>query len=149
MIRSAYGPRQRVPLVFVDENGEPELSRTKQSFKDECDIQQILRKFQKTGIIEHARRFGGEYGDAPAVTFKEAMDIVAKGKTMWEELPSSLKKRFGSPEAFVDFVHDDANIEEARELGLIPKEGKASPVSPPEAPVEPGTAPAPTPPPEE
>jgi phage internal scaffolding protein len=99
---------------------EDEVSRTKQSFKDECDIRNILKKFQKTGIIEHARRYGGEYGVAHAVDFKTAMDIVARGKSMWESLPSSLKKRFASPEAFVAFAHDDKNIEEARELGLIP-----------------------------
>lgn len=139
VIRTAYGPRKRSGLSFVDEDGVPLPSRTKQSFKAECDIQNILRKFQKTGILEHARRYGGEFGHAPAVDFKTAMDIVARGRSMWEDLPSSLKKRFNSAEEFVAFCQDDGNREEAEALGLVPKR---PPVDSP-APVEGDPVPAP------
>lgn len=138
LIRSAYDERERLGKSFVDENGEILPSRTKQSFKAECDIQNILRKFQRTGVIEHARRFSGEFGHAPAVDFKTAMDIVAAGKSKWEELPTTLKQRFGSAESFLEFFQDEANRSEAEKLGLVEKRSPAEP----EAELEPSPGPA-------
>lgn len=106
--------RVRFQVDFGDE-----ISRAKQSFRDECDINKLLAKYQRTGVLEHVRRHGLEYGFAPAVDFKEAMDIVAQGNSMFEELPSSLRKRFETPEAFLEFVQDPENKEEMRELGLL------------------------------
>ena len=93
-------------------------SLTKQSFKDECDINNIMKRFEKTGAIEHLAKFGPQYADVSPMDFKEAMDIVALGNTMWEELPISVKQRCGSPEGFLEFVNDPANAEELIELGL-------------------------------
>lgn len=126
MMRTAYGPRERHGISF-----ENDVPRTKQSFKAECDINNILLKYQRTGAIDHVRRFGGEYDYAHALDFKEAMDIVARGNSMFEALPSSLRKRFQTPEAFLEFVQDEANIEEARKLGLArPKAVDEPPAQP-------------------
>lgn len=102
--------------------GEP---ITKQSQKDDCDINLIMARYVKTGVLDHQRAHGGEYGYASADTFNESMQIVAKGKTMFEELPSQIRTKFeNDPAKFLDFVQDNKNIDEMAEMGLAEKSQK-------------------------
>lgn len=122
VMRTAYdGVRVRVPVVFP----EDEVRRTKQEFKDDCDINNILRKFRKTGVLEHVRKHGPEYGFAPAVDYHEAMNLVLKADAMYADLPSDLRKRFKDPAEFLEFVQDPENAEEMLELGLRTPKAKS------------------------
>ena len=38
-------------------------SRTRQEFKEECDINNIMRKYKQSGLVEHVKEYGGRYGD--------------------------------------------------------------------------------------
>lgn len=106
----------RVRLGFSTE-GDPVLTR--QSMAAECDINNILRKFVKTGAVNHLASYGGEYGFATSISFHEAMNVVAKGKEMFAALPAKLRQRFGGdPAAFLEFVQEPKNLEACRELGL-------------------------------
>lgn len=97
-------------------------SITKQSQKDDCDINLIMARFVKTGVMEHQRIHGAEYGFASADSFNESMQIVAKGKTMFEELPSSIRTKFeNDPAKFLDFVQDENNRDAMQEMGLAEK----------------------------
>ncbi len=142
-VRSAYGPKKRVAIKFT----EPTL--TKQSFKKECDINNIMAKFQRTGAITHVQKNQQNYGFASALTFTESMNIVAKGQSMFNELPSSIRTKFDNdPAKFLDFVQDESNADELVELGLA----NAPPFDPdksPETGSEEPTDPAPNPPPAE
>ena len=80
--------RKRVSIKF------PKLGRTKQASRDECDINLIMAKFQKTGAISHFQKHSGSYDYATGIGFKDAMDIVAEGRSIFAELPSSLRNRF-------------------------------------------------------
>lgn len=94
-------------------------SMTKQSFKDECNINKIMDKFQKTGALDHYASHAPQYGDATEVELFDAMNIVADSNSMFEELPASLRKKFhNQPGEFLKFVQDPKNLEEMRELGL-------------------------------
>jgi len=112
-IRSAAKLPERVQITFPSEEG-----RAKQSMADECDINNIMAKYQKSGALTHVNQHGAEYGYADSVQFHDAMNIVADGNTMFADLPSSLRNRFVEPGAFLDFVQDEANAEEMIELGL-------------------------------
>lgn len=93
--------------------------RTKQSMAKECDINRIMARFQKTGALTHFRKFEGEYGFAPAVSFHESMDIVLKAQQMFNELPGKVRARFGNdPGEFLAFVQDEGNADEMVSLGL-------------------------------
>lgn len=93
---------------------------TEQSHKDECDINKIMHKFQRTGIITHSKKYEGQYDYATSTDFLTAMSIVARGQQMFDDLPSSLRSRFGNdPSNFLDFINDPANEDEAVKLGLL------------------------------
>lgn len=115
-IRAAFDAHERV----VQEPGGPSMA--KQAFKDECDINQILRRFQKTGLVEHVRQTQGRYGDfVSAPEFQEACNLVIEARAMFDSLPSKVRKRFDNdPAAFLDFAQNPENEEGMRELGLLP-----------------------------
>lgn len=120
-------------------------SMTKQSFKDECNINNIMAKFQKTGMINHYANHAPQYLDIPAIDYHEAQNIIATANSMFEELPSSARAKFeNNPERFLEFVQNPANIEECRKLGLAPYLSDKEPDKP-----KPKRASAPSEPPED
>jgi len=52
-------------------------SLTRQSFKDECDVNQIVQRYTETGMINHIPRTTPQYGDAPDGDFFEAAIVNA------------------------------------------------------------------------
>lgn len=105
-------------LCFPSSEGK--FGRTKQSFKDECDINNIMSRFARTGVLDFAARNEPRYGDCTGLDFTESMQRVAAANTLFQELPAKLRDRFkNSPAEFLDFVQNDANREEAMELGLL------------------------------
>lgn len=127
--RTAYGPKLKIAL---QPRGE---SRTKQSFKAECDINHIMARFLRTGVIDAQNRHAPRYGDCSGQDFTSYMNIIASSRSIFQELPAQLRARFeNSPAKFLDFVHDARNAEEARELGLLkPAAPEATPLPTPPA----------------
>ena len=100
--RKPYRSIERKSLVPQGE------SRTKQSFADQCEINNIINKFQATGAITHANKHQLHYGETDGTTFHEAMNIVCEAQEAFSELPSSLRNRFGNdPAAYLDFVSNE------------------------------------------
>lgn len=97
-------------------------SRAKQSFTDECDINQIMAKYQHTGLLDHVVTYGGSYADMPSnLDFHESMNLITEAQELFQSLPSSIRTRFqNSPEAYLAFCSDDANADEMRSMGLLP-----------------------------
>ena len=115
---TAYGPKRRISLSFPATEG-----RTKQSFKDECDINTIMRRYAQTGVLEHTRREQPRYDDVTGYDYQRAMDIVADARTAFAELPAAIRDRFNNdPGELLDFVQDEENLDEAAELGLVSAE---------------------------
>jgi len=52
-------------------------SLTRQSFKDECDVNLIVKRYTETGMINHIPRTNPQYGDAPEGDFLEAAIVNA------------------------------------------------------------------------
>ena len=115
-IRSAYdGVRHRVSIDFSEV--EP---LTEQSHKKMCDINHILKQYDKTGLITHVNNARAEYGDYTEVNeYQEAMNTVIKAQADFMELPSEIRKKFANdPGNFVEFVTNPDNLEEMYDLGL-------------------------------
>lgn len=115
--RSAYSPRVRVALSFAPQG------RTKQSFKAECDINNLMSRYLKTGVLDFVNKHAPQYQDVTGLDYQEAMDIVAHGNSMFNELPSKLRAEFDNdPALFLDFVSDPENAPEMAEMGLLTPE---------------------------
>lgn len=97
--------------------------RTKQSFKDECDINNIMRRYAVTGVIEHLSQREPQYIDTTGAEFMDAMLVVAEAKTRFAELPAEIRNRFeNDPAKLLDFVHDPENLEESIKWGFIDRD---------------------------
>lgn len=95
-------------------------SRTKQEFKDECNINVILARYQATGLITNINNREPQYVDTTGYDFQQAMQTIAEAQSAFNDLPASLRDRFGNdPAQFLDFVHDEDNRAEAEKLGLV------------------------------
>lgn len=103
----------------------PGLSMTKQSFVDQCDINNILKQFKVSGMLQHVRghQQQGTYQDLPdSIDFQESLHIVMDAQKAFASLPSKLRNRFDNdPAQFLEFMADPSNEEEIYKLGLAKK----------------------------
>jgi len=143
IVKGYASARPRVQIKFT------EPTRTKQSFIAECDINNIMAKFQKTGAITHLQNNQAQYGFASSHDFRESMEIVEKAERMFAELPSSIRAKFNqSPGEFLDFVQNPENADELVDLGLANAPAPL-PLGSAENPLSVLSDPAPNPPPAE
>lgn len=124
---SAYSPRRSV-RVSID----PASDMTKQSFRDECDINVIMSRYQTTGILPQTRNaLDAQYADVSGIDYQAAQNLVAGAKSMFMELPSSVRSRFDNdPGLFLAFTHDPKNREEMAKMGLLTPEAARSILNP-------------------
>ena len=74
---TAYQQKNRHQIDFGKK------SRTKQAHAKECDMNYIMRKFLKTGLIEHQRKHQPDYGFATSHDFHTSMNIITKANSMF------------------------------------------------------------------
>lgn len=115
-IHRYYNRPPQTPIVF----DEPTL--TQQHFKDDCDINNIVRRFIDTGSwsdeLATRRPMFGDFTQSH--DYYEAQNIIAESKTLFEELPSALRKRFNNePAEMLAFLENENNRQEAVALGLV------------------------------
>jgi len=114
MHRTRISARERVQMIPEGE------SRVKESCAPECDINRIVAKYRKTGLIEHLARNPGRYQDmADPIDYHAAMNLVIDAQDSFAALPANVRKRFeNEPMQLLAFVQDENNREEMYELGL-------------------------------
>lgn len=91
--------------------------KTKQAFKDECDINRILQRAQKTGTVSHLAKHQAVYGDFANFDFERNLNAITRGREIFDDLPSELRKEFHqNPGEFFRYVNDPANADRLPEL---------------------------------
>lgn len=148
--------------MYYRENGGifyPEFGpgRTKQAFKDQCDINKMLKKAQVQGSIAHLLKYPeaayGEFdGEFDLLT---AYGKIEKAKEIFEDLPSEIRREHNNnPLQFVSWVNAPENRGKLAELLPVLAEpgnyfpnpvqrggqGAAAATAPPEPPAEPTPA---------
>ncbi len=93
-----------------------------QSFKAECDINNIMKKYIKTGMITHVNENAGRFVDVGEVgSYHEAVTRVRETQKFFEGLPTAIRDEFGHDVSeFLDFIGDPDNRSEVRRMGLDP-----------------------------
>ncbi len=85
--------------------------RTKQSFKDETDINRIIQRAEKSGTISHLTKYKGVYADFADFDYFENLQKLTRGREIFDDLSAELRNEFmGSPSKFFDYVNDPANV---------------------------------------
>lgn len=97
---------------------------TKQSFKDECNVNNILEKHKNTNVLK-VNKQKGEYGDfSNSIDYSDALNLVINANEQFESLPAAIRKQFNNdPVEFLSFCSDEKNYPKMIEMGL--KQGEA------------------------
>lgn len=107
----------RVSVVTV--NKEP--SKTQQQYKDECDVNNIMKRYQQTGEIHHLNRSQGVYADLSEIKdYQSMLNTVLAAQETFEALPANVRARFeNNPAKLIEFVQDTKNLDEGIKLGIF------------------------------
>ena len=99
-----------------------------QHHKDECDINNILRQFNITGLLPEAA-LSPRYGDFTGIgDYHTALNQVIAAEDEFMSLPATLRARFGNdPAQLIEFLDNPENYNEAISLGLVEKKPEVMP----------------------
>jgi len=107
---------------------------TDQSQAKDCDVNAIVDRFARTGILPGADlpRLYSDFSSVP--DYQEALNRVIHAQSQFDSLDAHVRKRFANdPAQFLEFMSDERNAKEMVDLGLarIRQPSPASPVSKP------------------
>lgn len=103
-------------VVDCSQNG-----RTQQHFRDQCNINTIVDRAKKSGMVTHVNGKTPQYLDVSnQQSYHQAMDIVLRAEYYFNSLPAKIRERFlNDPEQLLNFIQNNENYEEAVRLGLV------------------------------
>lgn len=106
-------------------------SQVEQAHAGSVNINAIMAKYTKTGVLPQGGN-EGRYGDfSNGVDFQDAQQKLIDAKEDFAKLPAQLRRHFDNdPAMLLDFVDDPANLDQAREMGLLPPDPKTLPPEP-------------------
>lgn len=114
-VRCLVGDRPRPVLICR------KPSKVQQHFRQESDVNEIMRRYRATGVLPGARRGVPVFGDfSDGIDFLEAQERVVKAREAFESLPAEVRRRFrNDPAELLEFISDESNRDEAEQLGLV------------------------------
>jgi phage internal scaffolding protein len=106
-----------------------DATRTQQHFKDETDINNILRMFNITGQLPK-KAITPQYGDFTGISdYHGALNAVIAAEDQFMTLPATLRARFDNdPQELIEFLNNPENLQEAQKLGLVNKTEASAPM---------------------
>lgn len=130
-------------------------TRTKQSEADSTDVNRIMAKYLKTGVIEHWNQRRPQYGDFSAATdYKTAVDTAQAAQDEFMTLSANVRKACeNDPLKLLELMASEEGMQTLVDAGLELDDSKANAGAPPapkkseeavaaDAPLPPSTPPA-------
>lgn len=116
--RDEYSPKFAQEGVLVLDTSECHVQQHEAA---DCDINNIMAKYQRTGALDSYRERQPIYGDFSNVPdYREACQIVLDAEDVFMSLPADLRKRFDNdPAEYLNFCSDPNNRDEMLSLGLL------------------------------
>lgn len=103
----------------IDCSGDP--GKTQQEFRDEVDINRIMRRVIGGGEFPPELRVGsfGDFSEVP--DFRSSLDLIRHAEEQFQALPALVRDRFQNDAAkFLEWAHDpNTKLEEAEALGIL------------------------------
>lgn len=131
LVKSAINPMADCGFaekLICDRKSKEGASVTQQSFSKDADINTIMSKYEKTGVLvnpldpdSHRQPL---FMDVSGIgDFQSVQDRIQAANAAFLTLPPAVRARFDNQAAnAVEFMMDPKNVEDAVDLGLLPKE---------------------------
>lgn len=103
-----------------DQSGQK--TRTRQSEKDNCDINKIMERFNRSGKLPTMQTSPPRYGDAIAVDYATSLNIVKQAQDSFRQLPAETRKYFDhDPKNFLEALSNPSEEDKQKlvKLGLL------------------------------
>lgn len=119
--------RREGQVVYQRENGSVGVdscdyaeTMTQQQYKEECDINNIMKSYVQTGELPLKQRVGQFLDVSNVGSFHEMMDQVIAAEDAFMQFPAQLRSKFeNDPQKMFEYLSDDKNYDEAVSLGLL------------------------------
>lgn len=115
-----------------------EISRTKQSMQEDCDINLIVKRHAQTGMWDHLNPIAPTYGDfTAAVDLQAAMAAADQAERQFMQLPAEVRAAAqNSPIELLNMLADEDGYQALVKAGLpvepSPKDSEPLPEPAPE-----------------
>lgn len=132
--RTGYNyDRNAASVASGQANNEPSMAQ--QQFREECDINTIVRRFGLTGQMPENPKIP-RYGDFTGVTdYQTALNAVRAADEAFLTLPADVRAAFNhDPQALLAAVEDPTMQDKLIELGLATRKPSPPPAAEPAAP---------------
>lgn len=112
-----------------------ECSMTKQEFTEVCDINKIMKRYERDGVLPVFQERNPVFADVSMFpSYQETLNKINAIQEGFDQLPSNIRYKFDNdPAKLLDFVADPANQAEAVKLGLIKQDEQKVAEKAPEA----------------
>lgn len=136
--KTPYGDRTRKGFETVGE------SLTQQSHAAAADVRNIIKQYDRTGLIANVNKGIAKYGDYSEINeYSEALNIIRQADESFAEIPSHIREQFNNNAGlFFEFATNPKNAEEMVKMGLAkpletareePAKSETAPPAPQEA----------------
>lgn len=99
----------------------PEETKTQQQFKEESDINVLVRRFKLTGEMPQGVRMPTYADFGEVYDFHSAANAIAEANEAFSQMPAAIRDKFNNdPARFVAFCSNEENRTEAEKMGLVP-----------------------------
>lgn len=114
-IRKRFSPRVG---VLATPGGK---CRVQQHFKDECDVNYVIRNFLRTGVLPVARGEGQYFDCTSAPDYQEACNRIAQVHAWFDALPSATRSLFNNdPSLCLEHLNSDhPDLDLLKKAGFI------------------------------
>lgn len=95
-------------------------SRTKESFREQCDVNRIVKRYTETGELDHTTTRKAVFGDFENVKeYQEQLEGVRLVDEMFSRFPAEVRDAFqNDPARMLEALDDPAMRDAFDELGL-------------------------------
>jgi phage internal scaffolding protein len=109
----------RSSIVFDPKKYPEDVSLTKQQYKDDCDINVIMKRAKK-GIMPNLTTLKPRFDDVSHIgDYSTIMNTLVKADQEFAKLPAHLRNKFDNdPAKLQKFMYDENNYDEAVKLGI-------------------------------
>lgn len=107
---------------------------TDQSFKKSCDINNIMKSYEKTGLLPEVNKALARYVDnTTAIPLELAYERINEAKALFHELPLAIRKQMDNdPTQLEAFLSNPDNHDQLLKHGLLTKADENNEVIPPQ-----------------
>ena len=112
--KTPYGDRTRQGFETTGE------SLTQQSHAQAADVRNIIKQYDRTGLIANVNKGIAQYGDYSEINeYAEYCNMVRQADESFATIPSNIRQQFNNDAGlFFEFVTNPKNKEKMIEMGL-------------------------------